>query len=152
MKNIIKIAILGILSTGFNIFSQNNNIENSVLIGKWKIEKIEINNVLTAEKGKSPNLSDTTSTPSQNLINGFAKAISDNYLNSIFYFKANNKLKIKARKRRIKGTYIYQKEDGLIVTDLEHFKKLYIYKFENNILTINKVDDNEVISFTLIKK
>lgn len=134
------------------LWAQNTTVSESQLLGKWKINKVEIENVITAEQGKSPDLADTSASKSQDLINNFAKGISDVYLNSVLYFKPQSKLKIKAKRKKIKGTYTLHKTEPYIITDIEYFKKLYVQKLEGNALVINQVDDNKVIKLTLIKK
>lgn len=129
-----------------------NTVSESQILGKWKINKVEIENVITAEEGKSPDLADTSASKSQNLINNFAKGISEVYLNSVLQFKTKNKLKIKAKRKKINGTYTLHKTEAYIITDIDHFKKLYVQKLEGNTLIINQVDDNKVITLTLIKK
>jgi hypothetical protein len=149
MKNIaLKILLI---MTHF-IFAQNGPADQNELIGKWEITKVEIENVISAEKGKDPTLTDTSNTQSQNLINGLAQSISDEYLHSVFYFKTENQLKIKTKRKKIKGTYTFQKEKSLIFTSLDFFKELAIQKLEGNTLIINQVDDNKVITLTFTKK
>lgn len=149
MKNIALKTLL--LITHF-LFSQNGPANQNELLGKWEITKVEIENVISAEKGKDPTLSDTSNTQSQNLINGLAQSISDEYLHSVFYFEADNRLKIKTKRKKIKGTYTFEKEKSLIFTSLDFFKELAIQKLEGNTLIINQVDDNKVIKLTFTKK
>ncbi len=149
MKNIaLKILLI---MTHF-IFAQNGPSDQNELLGKWEITKVEIENVISAEKGKTPTLTDTTNTQSQNLINGLAQSISDEYLHSVFYFKKENQLKIKTKRKTLKGTYTFQKEKSLLSTNIEFFEKLVIQKIEENTLIINQVDDNKVIKLTFTKK
>ncbi len=121
------------------------------LLGKWKVTSIEITNIIKSEAGNKIILIDTSVNKTNNLINGLAKGITEVYLNSNFHFKKNNKFKIKSKKVKIKGTFIWVKEKNTIITDIQNFKKLFIYKIFNKTLIINRVDENEVIRFTLLK-
>ncbi|HTF82097.1 MAG TPA: hypothetical protein VL947_10240 [Cytophagales bacterium] len=149
MKNITTIIFLTIAGI---LGAQNTKITEAELLGTWKITKVEIDNVITAEKGKNPDLADTTNTKSQEFINSLAKSISDEYLNSKFYFKSQNRLKIKSKRKVIKCVYHIEGDGAYIVTDVDFFKRLAVQKLENNVMVINQVDDNKVINLTLTKK
>lgn len=145
-----KYLFIAILPISISMLAQAPINADQDLIGKWVVEKVEISNVIEAEQGKSPSLTDTSSR--KNWVNALAKSISEEYLHSVFYFKNNNKLKIKTKGKKVKGTYIYYKEEGYIYTDIANFKKLFFSSLDKNTLIINKIDENDVIKLVYKRK